>query len=182
MTTADHAKWTPALIAARADAMKSGLKLKDPCLEDMERSLYSKEYIDLEDHTVYQDYDHTTGWMQLFLKLDFEDYLNLFTHSGDFKTLYLYLEIVAPHLTKLAMPVLNKKNLKSGHYWIMVVLAKLTKLHSLKFYGNQLNQFSFDGIKYLLKGVYNFVQNGGVLRKLEFISINFNAQMEEKLY
>jgi len=115
----------------------------------------------------YSDYNVNMTWKELFMKLEFERYINLFIYNPDFKTFYKYLEIIAPYIHCLCLPIGAKKGIKSGYHWLTSALTKLTKLTTLKIYSNGLYGITFEIIKCLQKGANNFAKAHGKLLKLE---------------
>ena len=72
----------------------------------------------------------------MVVKLDFEHYLTLFTTHGDFKELYKYLHAVKDYVTNLYFRTQQKRKLRSGFYYIMVILTNLTNLQTVTFDDN----------------------------------------------
>ncbi len=82
------------------------------------------------------------------------------------------------------VPVIPKTHIKSGHYWLMVLLTKLPALKQLQLYTplNSSAVLGLDGMKYLVKGLANFKANGGALRRLEVVrtQLGGSSSIEEK--
>lgn len=72
----------------------------------------------------------------MYHKLCFEFMLANFDKILDFEVFYKFLNTLGTEQEVLCVQVINKKHLKSNHYWIMVLLSKLTSLRVLKLYGN----------------------------------------------
>lgn len=174
-------RFTPDYLAAISDRRKMNSRNSDPILEHRDKAL--KGFLQhQEQFTKFDKYSKGVfSWRDLFVKLDFEDFIELFQYSADFKELYEYVGICAPFLTSIILPTIQRKHLKSGHYWVMVLLTKLTKLKTFIFRGSQQYPFSQDGFKFFLKGFANFKANGGSLEKFQMISMNANGIVcEEK--
>lgn len=66
--------------------------------------------------------------------MDFEAFLISFAYNPDFKKLYDYLKVVGPFLKSIMLPLLPKQLIKSGYYYLMVILSELKSLESLHIY------------------------------------------------
>ena len=55
-----------------------------------------------------------------------------FTHN--FEMIYEFIKEYGDQLTSLKLRVVDKKSLKSNHYWIMAILSKLKSLKHLTLY------------------------------------------------
>lgn len=51
----------------------------------------------------------------------------------DFEVFYEYINKLGSQLEVLKVAILDKTKIKSNHYWMMVLLTKLTKLRVVKF-------------------------------------------------
>lgn len=67
----------------------------------------------------------------------------------------------------LRVKSINKTKLKSNHYWIMVLLTKLTKLRVLKFEGNSTVHLGLDFFKFVIKGMNYMAKDGRQLEKFQ---------------
>lgn len=107
---------------------------------------------------------------QLFLKLDLEDTLLYFDQNPDFQSFYEKLEIAAPKLHSITIPVINIKNLKSGYHFYTQTLSKLTKLTHLLICGlpESSDPLTAKGVKALSKGFSNYTESGGALLSISF--------------
>lgn len=86
------------------------------------------EIDEIADFTVYSDYNQNFTWLQLFCKLDFEFYLELFPDHAQLDVLHKYIHAVAPYMTNLYFKSRSKRSLKSGYYYWMVVVGRLKNL------------------------------------------------------
>ncbi len=60
------------------------------------------------------------------IKLVFEGLVqDLQFHKG-FEIIYEFLNVFSDSITSLKLNLINKTHLKSNHYWLMVVLPRLT--------------------------------------------------------
>ena len=91
-------------------------------------------------------------------------------YNPDCKKLYSLLEVGQGVIECLCLPVIPKQHIKSGHYWMMVVLGKLTSLRHLCLYTPfRTETLGLDGFKYLVKGLNNFKEGGGKLEKFTVV-------------
>lgn len=58
--------------------------------------------------------------------------LDKFDKLLDFEVFYDYVNKLKDSIEVLRVQMLDKTKLKSNHYWIMVIMTKLTKLRVLK--------------------------------------------------
>ena len=92
--------------------------------------------------------------MKLFHKLCFEQLLENFSklaiprpedeeeskeikdanQKGPFKMLYEYISKFGDSIEVLRIPSIDKRRLKSNHFWIMPLLTKLNNLRAIKMY------------------------------------------------
>ena len=121
---------------------------------------------EIRDFKVFQDYDQNYSWLQLFAKLDFEHYIQMIPQHADLGTLHKYIHAVAPYMTNLYIKTQNKRKLKSGYYYWMIIMGRLKNLQVLTI--DDMNQGFFYQIqKYLVKGFKYFKENGGSLKKFK---------------
>eukprot|EP00826_Nyctotherus_ovalis_P059993 TRINITY_DN838_c0_g2_i4.p1 TRINITY_DN838_c0_g2~~TRINITY_DN838_c0_g2_i4.p1 ORF type:complete len:1376 (-),score=453.51 TRINITY_DN838_c0_g2_i4:170-4297(-) len=156
----------PATIAHISDEMKTS-NMEVIQYNQGKKSIMGGQFHKLLEMTSYDEYSPSMSWMELFLKLEFENFMELFIHNPDFKKLYNYIDILAPHVSCLCLLIGPKKGIKSGYHWITAVLTKLPKLTALKLYSRGLYGISLEIIKCLQKGASNFVKTNGKLLKLE---------------
>lgn len=106
-------------------------------------------------------------WQDLYVKLDFEEFLSLFDSHQDFKLLYFILDIIAPKLRTLLLLVIKPTNLKSNFYYICSILSRLPNLKVLKVrssaYGNDV---SYKFVTNLCKGIKNLNSKNTKLKKI----------------
>lgn len=81
-------------------------------------------------------------------------------------------------MTNLYIKANNKRSLKSGYYYWMIVIGRLTNLQTLII--NDSQGYFNSALKYAVKGFKYFKQNGGSLKKIAFHQVRY-AQ-EDKLY
>jgi len=106
------------------------------------------------------------SWRSLYHKLCFEQMLDEFDKLLDFTVFYEYINKLAGSIEVLRVRMLNKEKIKSNHYWIMVILTKLTKLRVLKLQGNHNVHTNVDFFKFLLKGMNYMAKEGRQLDKI----------------
>jgi hypothetical protein len=97
------------------------------------------------------------------LKLTFESLLNDLDITHDFEMIYEFIKAFSEELTSIKVRIIEKKTLKSNHYWLMAIIPKLKKLKSLKIYKHQNVFLSEDFYKFLEKAMTYFHKNGGSL-------------------
>lgn len=123
-------------------------------------------------------------WRGLLMKLELEAQLLGLPANPDFKGLYETLEKVGGHVESVMVPVVEKGGLKSGWYWVMVVLSRLTGLRRLCLYRpwESAGQLGVEGLKYVVKGLNNLREKGGRICELVVsrVGLGNNSQMEEK--
>jgi hypothetical protein len=68
------------------------------------------------------------------LKLAFESLMNDLDITHDFEMIYEFIKTYGNDLTSIKLRIIEKRSLKSNHYWLMAIIPKLTKLKTLKFY------------------------------------------------
>jgi hypothetical protein len=119
----------------------------------------------LKNSTVLEKYDEQTfGFRQLFLKLFFEQLIDDLDLTHNFEMIYEFIKVFGPELKTLKLKMIDKKSLKSNHYWIMAILPKLKQLKHLIIYrGVEKQQAYPDFFKFLVKAFDYFKTNGGSL-------------------
>jgi len=85
----------------------------------------------------------------------------------DFTLFYDYVNKLGPQIEVLSITSLGKTKLKSNHYWIMVLLTKLTKLRVLKFKGGNPVHLGPDFFKFITKGMNYMAKDGRQLEKFQ---------------
>lgn len=80
------------------------------------------------------------------------------------------------------MVTLDKTKLKSNHYWVMVLLNKLTKLRVIKFEGNQTVSIGPDFFKFLVKGINYVAKEGRQIEKFQMNGILGYNNNDDNLY
>ncbi len=121
------------------------------------------------------------SWRSLLAKLELEEQLIGLEHNPDFKALYAMLELVGAgkgaEVESLMVPLIGKGSIKSGHYWMMVVLSRLPQLRRLCLYQpkGSGSQLGLEGLKYLVKGLNNYKEKGGCLKELVLSRVNLSS-------
>jgi Ran GTPase-activating protein (RanGAP) involved in mRNA processing and transport len=170
----------PRKIAILSDNKELRERAKDPSLQERDDRLIGDAIDVIKSEGEFQDYASDFSWRSLFIKLDFEEYLKMFERAPDFKDLSTYIDVCAPHLKTVTLPVISKKNLKSGHYWIMFVMGKLVHTKTINFNGSYSQQaFGTDGSKFLFKGVTNFTKSLGSLHKISIHGLPVASDIEK---
>lgn len=77
------------------------------------------------------NYPEDFTWEQLYLKLDLEFSILTLQLDPDFVRLYQKLSLVSDKICSLTLYVINTDEIKSGYYYLCVVLSKLTQLKVL---------------------------------------------------
>jgi Ran GTPase-activating protein (RanGAP) involved in mRNA processing and transport len=118
-------------------------------------------------------------WLQLFAKLDFEEFLDIFPMINNFKYLYDYIHAVKDKISCLFLRIQYKRMLKSGYYFYMVILSEMTNVSSLIL--SDVENRLGSTYKYLIKGFSNFSQKGGKLKKL-FLHQCYTSYLQGGIY
>lgn len=166
----DDKQWTPAQLAKEADSISANgnSKADDHLLKKQNQYFKLTEIDEVADYNVYQDYNPNFTWLQLFCKLDFENYLGLVADHADLKVLHQYIHAVSPYVTNLYIKSQYKRNLKSGYYYWMIVIGRLNNLQTLIIDDQNFGYFN-QALKYVVKGFkYFFRENKGSLKKIVF--------------
>lgn len=118
--------------------------------------------------TAYDEYNvgHFT-WRHLYHKLCFEQMLENFLHTLDFKLFYRFLTEIGSEIQVLRIPALDKTKLKSNHYWLMTLLGRLPNLRSVKFHRGK-QTVTPDFYKFMSKGMSYMKKEGRDLKQLVF--------------
>jgi len=74
------------------------------------------------------DYPKNYSWKMLFHKLCFEQMLDYFGKTLDFKLFYDFINWLGDHVPVLRVNMVKKTHLKSNNYWIMALIGKMTGL------------------------------------------------------
>lgn len=156
----------PATIASISDQMKSS-NMEFIQYNQGKKTIMGGKFSEMLNVTSYSEYNPNMSWKELYLKLDFESYMEMFNYEADFKKFYTYLELLAPHVSCLCLYIGTKKGIKSGFHWLTAIMTKLSKLTALKLYSRGHFGISLEIIKCLQKGANNYVKANGKLLKLE---------------
>ena len=124
------------------------------------------------------------SWRGLLIKLELEAQLKALPANPDFKALYDTLDKVGGEVESLMVPVVERGSLKSGQYWLMVLLSRLPRLRKLTLFKpwESNGALGLEGLKYLAKGVANYKEKGGKLEQLVMsrVALGNSTHMEEK--
>ena len=100
----------------------------------------------------------------------------------DFEVFYDYINKLGNSLEVLKVVSLDKTKLKSNHYWIMVLLTKLTKLRVVKFCGNTNIAIGPDLFKFMIKGMNYMAKEGRQLEKFQMNKMLGYCANQDNLY
>jgi ubiquitin-protein ligase/Ran GTPase-activating protein (RanGAP) involved in mRNA processing and transport len=103
-------------------------------------------------------------WRTLYIKLFVEKFIKYFNYSADFKYLYQILDKFSPFIQHINLYIYQITDLKSDYNYLRAILTKLTNLKQLNMLFLESGNIKL--IKNLIKGVNNFVSNGGKLDNL----------------
>lgn len=125
-------------------------------------------------------YDEQFNWMNLYIKLDFEEAVRYLGLSANFKNLYKKCEILSKYLTSVTLYIIKADNLKSGYYYLTALLTKLTSIQNLNLKPCLLADtlVGVKATKALKKGMTNFIEKGGSIKTLCFRNLVFVHDME----
>lgn len=167
-----YEKWNPKDLAERSDHVRVNgtSKLDDPLIKFNGDTFEDVTFKEIQSQKAFHEYSEDFSWLELFSKLDFEEFLELFPLLDNFKYLYDFLHAVKGRIRCLFLPLQQKRALKSGYYFYMVILSNLTDVQTLilsdpSYLIGQCNKF-------LVKGFNNFYNNGGKLKKLFLHKVN----------
>ena len=124
----------------------------------------------INEETAHQEYPKEMTWRDLFIKLDFEHFLEYFQVCPDFKKYYRLMEIIKPYMKALVVKVNTKKPLKSGFNWITALMSKLTDLDALTLTTMESGVINQEFLKCFYKGANNFIELGGKLHKFKIMN------------
>ena len=158
--------FTPAVIANISDEIKLNYQIKNQP-NPSKRTIMTRKLPKLLELTSYSDYSADMNWMDLFLKLSFENFLDLFIYNPDFKKFYEIMKLIAPYVKCLCIQIGTKKGIKSGYHWITALFTHMTSLTSVKLYSQAKYSLTLEIVKCIQKGVNNFTKAGGNRIKLE---------------
>mmetsp|Transcript_42111 Transcript_42111/g.48856 ORF Transcript_42111/g.48856 Transcript_42111/m.48856 type:complete len:596 (+) Transcript_42111:1390-3177(+) len=145
-------------------------RIYGPSKDDDPQREYNKEkfknphFDTIQKHKVFHEYAAGFTWLELFAKLDFEEFLDVFPILNNFKYLYDFIHAVKGRIKCLFLKIQSKRLLKSGYYFYMTILSNLTDVESLII--SDADGCFANAYKYLVKGVCNYHDNGGSLKKL----------------
>ena len=163
----ENERLRPAQLAALSDKMKVSIKEDEQYVRKTKESL-GGQFERQKKVASIPDYEESMNWRDLFIKLDFEYFMEMFNFNPDFKKFYAMLDIIAPHAKCLSIMIILKKNIKSGYHWLTAMLSKLLSLTTLKLYTRGIAGVSPEVMKCFYKGICNFQKDGGKLRRIEF--------------
>ena len=107
--------------------------------------------------------------------------LQHFVDTLDFKLFYKFIETLGSEISVLRIPVINKMALKSNHYWLMQVLGRMPKLHTVKFHRNNAN-VGQDFFKFMGKGMSYMQKEGRQFKKMSFNEITGSGRSGDQFY
>lgn len=138
--------------------------------------------VDME--SVIDDYNQATfSWRKLFHKLCFEEMIDNFTKICDFEKMYRYIHVLGSEISVLRLKILEKKNLKSNFYYLMVVIGRLPTLSILKLHQDQtMANLDEGGFKFLVKGFKFMSEAKKSLIKIQMSHNLLGAVSKEYLY
>eukprot|EP01022_Parablepharisma_sp_SALTPOND_P003502 TRINITY_DN1141_c0_g1_i1.p1 TRINITY_DN1141_c0_g1~~TRINITY_DN1141_c0_g1_i1.p1 ORF type:complete len:1379 (+),score=244.39 TRINITY_DN1141_c0_g1_i1:5896-10032(+) len=157
---------SPATLAYMADQMKVEPKDLEQYVKYKREALHG-DFDNLRKMSMFSEYDPSMNWRDLFMKLDFEYFMEMFVYNPDFKRFYSLMKLISPYVKSLCIMVIPKKKIKSGYHWLTALLTEFTKLTTLKLYTRGIGGISIEVMKCLQKGMNNFNKAGGKLLKLE---------------
>lgn len=82
----------------------------------------------------------------------------------------------------LRVKVLDKTHFKSNHYWIMVLLTKLTNLKSIKLHACKTQNVTTDFFKFFHKGMKYMTDEGRHFFKIQTVGLLNNGNSADFLY
>lgn len=76
--------------------------------------------------TAYEEYNQKNfTWRHLYHKLCFEQMLQHFVFTLDFKLFYKFINDLGSEISVLCIPAMDKMKIKSNHYWLMTLLGRM---------------------------------------------------------
>ena len=109
-------------------------------------------------------------WRTLYIKLFMENYIKYFRYIGDFKYLYLLLDKFEPLIQHINLYIFKNVDLKSDYNYLRAIISKLKCLKQLNLIF--IEDGSIKTIKNILKGINNYINEGG---KLDNLGIFLNS-------
>lgn len=108
-------------------------------------------------------------------------------NNPDFKSFYSKIQVAAPYLSSVVIPLITVKNIKSGHYYITAFLEECKNLRHLQIVGTEsTKEFSVAALKAFAKGIHNNIEKGGQIEDIEFGAITFptskSNEVSEKIF
>ena len=132
--------------------------------------------------TLCEDYSSDSfNWRHLFHKLCFEQMLEHFLITLDFKLFYKFISVLGPEISVLRIPALDKTKLKSNHYWLMALLGRMPSLKAVKFHRNNEN-VKTDYFKFMQKGMAYMQKEGRELQMMQFDDMLCKQRSAELFY
>ena len=126
----NHQPVTPAVIAAESDLKHMSLfKSNDALACMLNGEAHGKFDIDkIKQSSAFEEYDDKFTWRHLYHKLCFEQMLEHFIVTLDFKLFYKFINDLGSEISVLRIPALDKQKLKSNHYWLMTLIGRMPSL------------------------------------------------------
>lgn len=153
---------TPAQIAAESDKHQiSNFQSQDALALILNNEVHGKYDLQtIANATLFEDYSSENfKWRHLFHKLCFEQMLEHFLQTLDFKLFYKFITVLGSEISVLRIPALDKTKLKSNHYWLMALLGRMPCLKAVKFHRNNEN-VKADYFKFMQKGMAYMQKEG----------------------
>ncbi len=162
----ENERLSPAALALLSDEMKVTFKEDEHYVKHNKRDIEG-DLLRLRNVSTYSEYEETMTWRDLFLKLDFEYFMEMFAFNPDFKKFYTLMETVAPYVKCLSIMIIGKKHIKSGYHWLTALLTTMKQIKALKLYTRGVGGITLEVMKCIQKGINNFKDAGGKLLKVE---------------
>lgn len=159
---------TPAQIATESDKRHVSLFESSDALTSLLNSEVHGKYDHqtIANSTLFEEYsEENFKWRQLFHKLCFEQMLQHFLITLDFKLFYKFITVLGSEISVLRIPALDKTKLKSNHYWLMTLLGRMPSLKAVKFHRNNEN-VKPDFFKFMQKGMAYMQKEGRELQMM----------------
>jgi len=121
------------------------------------RQLHGQQVFEkFENQSALQDYDENTfTFKHLLLKLTFEQMIDDFQYSQNFELVYEFIKEYGPFIENVSIKMIEKRALKSNHYWLLAFIPKLKHLKQLTMFSEDTD-CNADGYKFLTKAMSYF--------------------------
>lgn len=101
-----------------------------------------------------------------------------FQYNQNFELVYEFIKEFGGLIENISIKMIEKRALKSNHYWMLAFIPKLKQLKQLTMYSEDID-CNADGYKFLTKAISYFQKNGGKLLKYQH---KLQGQSGEYLY